>query len=284
MDAGLDAMGLTRESMLRVADLQLGRWPVRLSGPDALVQSLRQVLQPLSLPDDGLPSLTVTITPDERFATGTVQGGVQWSVEVPRQGWLSVLAGQVVATATGVLQRLLFIHAGAVALGGRGWVLVGESGAGKTSTAAAIVRSGGAYLSDEVALLDAMTRTLHPFTLPMSVKPWTKKAAGQLPRGNEILREGGVQFLLPADVAVTAVPVEAFVLLRPGPVRPRVTPISRAEMLLNIANHVSSFRYRHRCEDAFAGFGRLLQTAQCYIAESSSPAATADELRSIRKL
>ncbi len=274
-----DAMGLARESGLRVDNLRLGHWEVRVSGPETHVRSLTRVLHSLALPNDDLPPLMLTITPDGRYATGAVQGSLQWSVALPQQGWLSVLAGQVVATATALLRCYLFIHAGAVALDGGGWVIVGESGAGKTSTVAALMRRGGAYLSDEVALFDPMTRSLHPFALPMAVKPWTKKAAGNLPAGREVAREGTVRFLLPARLEIASVPVEAFVLLKPARVPARWTSISRADMLLNIAKQTSSFSYQHRCEDAFSGFGRFLHTARCYVLESSSPATTLDRLQ-----
>jgi len=272
---------LIEESALRFGEIQIGHWKIQVSGPELCVQLLRRVLQSLALPDDNLPSLLVTIVPDGRHATGALQGGLQWSVELPQRGWLSVLAGQVVASATALLQRYLFIHAGAVAVNGRGFIIIGKSGAGKTSTVAALLRRGATYFSDEVALLDPTTSLLHPFTLPMAVKPWTRKAAGRLPMGEHIAKDGRVQFLLPARAAIETAPVEAFVLLKPARGYAQFTSVTRAEMLMHIAMNTSSFTYPSRSEAAFAGFGRLLQRARCYVWESSSPASTVERFEGL---
>jgi len=274
-------MSLVQESALRIDEIQLGHWKVRISGPELFVRALTRVLQTLTIPNDNLTPLLITIAPDGRYATGTLHEGLQWSVDLPQHGWLSVLAGQVVASATALFQHFLFIHAGAIALDGRGFIFVGESGAGKTSTVAALIRKGGVYFSDEVALIDPTTKTLHPFAFPMAVKPWTKKAAGTLPVGKEIAKEGKVQFLLPARSAIGPVPVDAFVLLNPMRGRTKFASISRVDMLLTIATRSSSFTYRHRSEEAFVGFGQLLQSARCYVLESSSPASAIERFQGI---
>ncbi len=274
LGAVANEMGLRTEPQLHVVNLQLGRCQVCVAGPDEPIQILSRVLAPLALSEDNLPSLQLTIAPNRAQATGTVYGDLQWSVVLPQQGWLSVLVGQVVATMTTFLQRFLFLHAGAVAINGRGWVIVGDSGAGKTSAVASLVRRGEAYLSDEVALLDPITRHLMPFALPLAVKPWTAKAVGTLPIGHEVAQDGVVRFYRPAALVSGPVPTEAFVLLRPTRGSPRLTPISRAEMLLALAHRPSSFSYRHRAEAAFAGFGHILQTARCYVLEGSPAAAS----------
>lgn len=265
-------MGVVKERALRVDELQLGSWRVRLAGPHDLVDAVARVLRSVSLPDDNFPPVVVTIAPDGTHATGAAAGGLQWSVLLPKEGWLSVLVGQVVATATALFQRFLFIHAGAVALDGRGCVLVGESGTGKTSTVAALVREGSCYLSDEVAVLDPITGTILPFTLPMAVKPWTRDAVGALPAADEVACEGRVRFLLPQARSPEAVRGCAVVFLKPGKGQDRLLPFSRANMLVEIARHTSSFVYPDRTEAAFAGFGRLLRNASCYVLESSVPA------------
>jgi len=115
----------------------------------------------------------------------------------------------------------------------------------------------------------------------MAVKPWTKKAAGRLPSGETIAAEGKVQFLLPASAAAAPVPIEAFVLLKPTRGHAQVTSISRSDMLLNIAKHPSSFTYRYQGEQAFAGFGRLLQSARCFVLEGYAPASIVDRFQEI---
>ncbi len=251
---------------------RLGKWQLQISGPPPMVDPLLAVLDPISLHREHLPPLEVLIAPGGRWAQGVAEGRSLWSVDLPPTGWLGLLLGQVVATCAALLRRILFIHAGAVAVDGRGWVIVGQSGAGKTSSVAALLPHGAVYLSDELALLDPVTRSVVPFTLPMAVKSWTAKAVGRLPDGREVAQEGGVRFFLPDRSATSAVPAEAFILLRPGR-RARLTPLSRAQMLVKLAEHQSSLNDPLRLEEAFGGFGRLLRGARCYQLQGPPAAA-----------
>ena len=64
---------------------------------------------------------------------------------------------------------VVFVHAGAVAIGGVGVVIPGRSMTGKTSLVAALVGLGVEYLSDEYAVLDTDGR-VHPYVKPLSVR------------------------------------------------------------------------------------------------------------------
>lgn len=59
----------------------------------------------------------------------------------------------------------VFVHAGAVAWGGRALLLPGESGSGKTTLVTELVRLGATYLSDDYAVLDFDGR-VHPYPRP----------------------------------------------------------------------------------------------------------------------
>jgi hypothetical protein len=63
----------------------------------------------------------------------------------------------------------IFLHAGAVAWGGRGVIVPGRSWSGKTTLVAELVRAGAAYFSDEYAVLDH-GGLLHPYPKPLSVR------------------------------------------------------------------------------------------------------------------
>ena len=63
----------------------------------------------------------------------------------------------------------IFIHAGAVAHGGRAIVMPGMSFVGKTTLVAALVRLGATYYSDEFAVLDEQG-LVHPYAKPLSIR------------------------------------------------------------------------------------------------------------------
>ncbi len=251
---------------------------VRLTGPARVVALLVESLSALSIPSEVLPVLDVTVSSDARTADGAADGHLMWSVALPAGAPVGTLLGQIVGTLTTLLTRLIYVHAGVVAFEGRGMILVGESGAGKTSTVAALVRRGAAYLSDEVALFDPAAGTVMPFPVPMAVKSWTRKAAGILPPGRTAAREGRVEFWLPDRLARAPIVADTFVLLRHEGAGVRLTSISRAAMLLALARHASSFKQEHRVQQAFAGFSRLLRNARCMVLETTHPASHADLL------
>jgi len=137
-----------------------------LHGPRCMTGPLEAVLASVHLGSEALPQLEVVITDDGRRAVGQVSGHELWAIEIPRRRWLETLTGQIVATTTMLLRRLIFVHAGAVEIDARAHIFVGDSGAGKTSTVAGLLACGAAYLSDEVVLLDPETSTVLPFHLP----------------------------------------------------------------------------------------------------------------------
>jgi len=72
----------------------------------------------------------------------------------------------------------LFVHAAAVAWHGRAILVPGRSFSGKTTLAAALVRQGAAYLSDEYAVLDE-DGLVHPFPRPLRLRDATGAQIGR---------------------------------------------------------------------------------------------------------
>jgi hypothetical protein len=226
------------------------------------------------MPSGAAPALHVIVSPDGRSADGLVDGQLLWSIACRKSTAVSALLQQITGTVTTLLRRLLYLHAGVVAVGGRAIVVVGESGTGKTSTVAALVREGAAYLSDEVAVFDPERRVALPFMLPMAVKRWTREAAGVLPAGSRIHHEAGVEYWLPERRWEREAPPVMIVLLRAGPTA-RLVPVSPPQMLLSLAEQASSFKQPPRIREAFCGLVGVLRGARCMALESPRPAASA---------
>jgi hypothetical protein len=262
-----------------IITLHLGGWEVELRGSRRLIQATAAVLSGVALPEESLPPLIVEISTGR--ARGTLDDHAAWSLDLPHRGGLPLLVGQIVGTATSILRRLLFVHAAAVEMAGRGYMIVGAPGAGKTSIAAVLVREGAGYLSDEVALLDPTSGALHPFALPLAVKAWTAKAVGRMPAVRRVASDGGLQYLLPARRVQAGVPLDTVIQLDPQ--EPAIGPVDapRADTLLALSQHPSSFRYRERLEDAFRGFVGLLRTARSVRVGSARPAEAAAVIRAL---
>ncbi|WP_245513539.1 MULTISPECIES: serine kinase [unclassified Mesorhizobium] len=62
-------------------------------------------------------------------------------------------------------RRLLVLHASAVAMGGQSVIFMGDKGAGKSTTAAAMIRAGHLLLTDDVVALD-LSDPSRPMILP----------------------------------------------------------------------------------------------------------------------
>ncbi len=263
---------------LSTRELGLPGWTMQISAPGAVTDALTRLLAGLNFAGEPLPPMRLVISEDLQWMAGETDGRPLWHLPLPATQPLGALLGQCVAAATMLLRRRLFIHAGAVAARGRGLVIVGGSGTGKTSVVARLLERGGFYLSDEVALLDPLAGTVAPFTIPMAIKPWTAQAIGPLPDGKEVTSDGEVRYFLPDRLQPAPVPVAHFVLLRPARRRAGLIPMSRGQMLIALGTHDSSLVHRERLEEAFSGFSRLLRSVDCVAVEGPSPGACADLL------
>ncbi|HWP58356.1 MAG TPA: hypothetical protein VNL14_10740 [Candidatus Acidoferrales bacterium] len=67
-------------------------------------------------------------------------------------------------------RELYFLHAAALAYAGKGTLLVGGSGHGKSTTAWALLHHGFQYLSDELAPLDLKRFTVEPYARALCLK------------------------------------------------------------------------------------------------------------------
>lgn len=69
-----------------------------------------------------------------------------------------------------VRPEFLQLHAASLELDGKGLVLAGDSGVGKSTLTAALVARGWGYLCDEFALIDARTLDIHPYPRAICIK------------------------------------------------------------------------------------------------------------------
>jgi hypothetical protein len=102
----------------------------------------------------------------------------------------------------------LFFHAASVAIAGRGALLLGPKGAGKSTTALALAARGHQFLGDETACYLPATGELVPFRRPVGIKPGPQcsAVATALARLNPHPDEDGLR----------RIPIEALIPVSPA--------------------------------------------------------------------
>ena len=123
----------------------------------------------------------------------------------------------------------IFFHAATVGIFGRGVMLVGAKGAGKSTTALALTARGRTLLGDEIACYVPRTGELVPFLRPVGIKPGIRSpkihdalvGAGLEP-GDNIVRVDIRRFLEVPEPH--PVPLAAIVFLEPFEAEPRLEP------------------------------------------------------------
>jgi len=156
-----------------------------------------------------------------------------------------------------------FLHAGAVALNGRGIIVPGSTFSGKTSLVTALVRAGATYYSDENAVLDT-NGMLHPYPKPLGLR-LTEGLSVQTP--HHVSELGGVSGAEPVQVALVVVTE-----YRPG-AGWDPAPLSPAETVQVLLKH--TFRGLDRPAETLAAMHRAAQDAVGLLGDRGEAAETA---------
>lgn len=138
--------------------------------------------------DETPPARTIDVHPElgyRLFARGfglariAADGSAVECAPPPSEAWnwQRFLVGRVLPWAS-LLRGYEVLHASAVAIGGRGVVFVGATGAGKTSLALRLIAAGAAFVTDDVAAIDVADGVprLHPGASIAAVRPQERSA------------------------------------------------------------------------------------------------------------
>jgi hypothetical protein len=167
------------------------------------------------------------------------------------------------------VEGFVAIHAGSVARDGLSLILPAAPDSGKTTLTAGLVRAGFDYLSDEAALIDPATVTVHPFPRPLWMSGASVDAiAGlrqSLPHEYHELMNNHFH-IRPADLRPDSHG-------QPGPLRwivaPKYTsettvlePVSRAEGLKILIEN--TFNFQEQGRDAFGLLSKVVTGAESF--------------------
>lgn len=238
-----------------------------------------------------IPLVPMTSSDPERSLVGlagdaeplfTFSGDACLFRKVPR--WRRIVAHVLFLRLLRLRDDALFFHAASVAVEGRGLLLVGPKGAGKSTLALALAARGHCLLGDETGCYLPATGELLPFRRPVAIKPGPRAAAisDALRRLDPVADEeglvrAGVEELLGPSEA-TAVPLFAVVFLEAfGPASRLARVWPGREELSALQPLASSLVNRPASERVFA-MARLLGSAACYRFIAGEPDAAARTL------
>lgn len=160
---------------------------------------------------------------------------------------------------------LYFVHAAALADEGGVTLLVGDSGAGKSTTAYALAASGMDYLSDELAPLMPSAGRVVPYPRAFCLKK-DPPAPLRVPEGS--LRTEWTLHVRPRDLGCPVAPDPrplsriVFVRYSPDHVQPRLQPLTRADASVKLYQRALN-QLAHPCFGLDETLG-LVRRAECF--------------------
>jgi hypothetical protein len=179
-------------------------------------------------------------------------------------------------------RRCMAVHASAIYAGDSATLLVGRSGAGKTTLSLALARRGLAVATDDVALVEP--ETLNVFPIPRCFHLDSRSVA--------LLEADGLRFppswkrfsfMVPSDLGVQAIrPCRAQLLIflsGPRAEQPLFTAISQAEMVARLLSETGQGPLED--PEIIRGLCLLAGGASCYSLIPGPLAQTADALASL---
>jgi hypothetical protein len=169
------------------------------------------------------------------------------------------------------LNEYQLFHSGALSRNGKGILIPGQSGAGKSTTSAALAFGGFEYFSDDVAVFGP-DGTLRPFpkVLAMKYRGW-EVISNHYPETSEavVFSTGGkgVTYLqppfLPSEVSSAGVPIDLiFIPRRDDVAAPVIEKISKSDVVKVLTQE--SLDLELRGQSAFDFLINLTQGAECY--------------------
>ena len=164
--------------------------------------------------------------------------------------------------------QVLLLHAAAVELEHRAIVISARSGAGKSTLAAALVRAGLRYLTDEAVAFDPDSGSVVPYPKPIALHEdvWSMfpELAPLPPDASELVST--VRYVTPAELGgrVGGASTPAMVILpcRVPSSDAAMYSLSRAEAAMSLAEQ--AFSFLDAGTEALKLLARMLQRCECY--------------------
>jgi len=204
------------------------------------------------------------------------------------QPWEWIVGNLAVHRVLMLQPDLAVFHAGSVAIDGRGVMILGSKGAGKTTMSLALAARGHAFLGDETAAVRLRSRELVPFRRAVSVRSGPTSvsvrdviAGAGLP--TETFSDGTVRTraqidrLFPRNTAQAA-PLWGLVFLGPRAGRAELHEVSPGRAHLSQLGVLRSTMWGAPPAMRVVRLAGMLRAARAFVLHQSDPDSTADAL------
>jgi hypothetical protein len=194
--------------------------------------------------------------------------------------WRRVLSHFLYLRMLRLRSDLLFFHAASLAIDGRGVLLVGPKGSGKTTLSSSVAIRGHEFLGDETAAYRAADGAILPMRRPISVKPGV--------RSRDVDASLAAHALSPDEDGILHVPsrtlfaraaheakLHAVVFLEGFAAAPSITKISAGRDELSAMQPIRSSSLDDAPSRHVFAMIRLLGSLNCYRLRAADPDETA---------
>lgn len=241
----------------------------RLTLEDASMRAYFETVFDAFVPADGGPVTDYTVIRREPGALEVLVDGDTVVTAASTSGIVSALVHHLNRQAING-EYAVMSHAGGVERNGVGFVFPAHMESGKTTLTAGLVRAGFGYLTDEAVAFDWDSGVIEPFPKPLSIDEGAQFLFPELqPRaapGDASPAEG--QWQVPAAAIrpdALGHPCTARFVIFPryedGAVT-RLTPVARAEALVELARN--TFEFNERPRQALDVLAEIVRGAECY--------------------
>ena len=231
---------------------------------------------------DGWRTLTLRQTPDRPLIA---LNGTETLVD-RAQTWQPFVANYAVNRVLRLQKDMLFFHAASAAVDGRGIMIVGPKGSGKTTTSMTLASRGHAFLGDEMAVVQQETKAMFPFRRAVSLRtgPRARRVDEQISSRHypvERFPDGGERILanigeLFPQAGVSPAALSCVLFLRGFADRPKLEPFSFGLGDFRMLSPLACSMWDRSAGAVMMALGRLLRGTSCYHLDPGSPEETAD--------
>lgn len=200
--------------------------------------------------------------------------------KVPR--WRRIVAHVLFLRLIRLRPEYRFFHAASLAMSGRGVLLIGPKGTGKSTLSLALAARGHSLYGDETAVFDPALRAILPMCRPVGIKPGPRSSAveaslmriASAPDEDGMLRVPARQ-LVPS-IGVDPAPLHHVIFLSGFGDEPKIEKITPGRDELSSMQPLRSSEPQASSTLQVFELIRLLGSVHCYRLSAGNPDATAD--------